>query len=223
MPSLSRSYAEMNTEQRRHWAEATLARMGASGTSASARQRSAESGIGEHRRANLSRMSPLPQNLPQNPKTPTAREQPRRASSSQVRRATPVSLSRDDVSRLGSVNSRTKSRLKGLGIDTVEDLIHHFPHRHDDFTDVRTISQVVPGETQTVKATIWEVSETGRGRMKNAQAILGDETGNIRVIWFNQGYLAKDAEAGYEHRHQRRSKGVSWARRVPVAGVRLHR
>ena len=94
------------------------------------------------------------------------------------------------------MNSRTKSRLNGLGINTLEDLIHHFPHRHDDFTDVRKISQVVPGETQTVKATIWEVSETGRGRVKNAQAILGDETGNIRVIWFNQGYLVRTLKPG---------------------------
>ncbi|MCY4577622.1 MAG: OB-fold nucleic acid binding domain-containing protein, partial [Chloroflexi bacterium] len=102
----------------------------------------------------------------------------------------------DDVTRLRGINSRTKSRLSNLGIETVEDLIFHFPHRHDDFTSVRKIAQVVPGETQTVIATVWEVSETGRGRSKNAQAVLGDETGNIRVVWFNQAYLTRTLKAG---------------------------
>ena len=100
------------------------------------------------------------------------------------------------MSKLGGVNARTKSRLGNLGIRTLEDLIYHFPHRHDDFTDVRKIAQVVPGETQTVIATIWEVSETGRGRSRNAQAVLGDDTGNIRVVWFNQAYLARTLRPG---------------------------
>ena len=43
---------------------------------------------------------------------------------------------------------------------------------------------------------MWEASETGRGRVKNAQAVLGDETGNIRAIWFNQGYLVRTLKPG---------------------------
>ena len=183
--NVSRSYAEMSAEQRRQWAEWTLARMGA-------REQASEV-MGRPSDGAPSSESTTPTVEPSKPKVSDGKGRARR--SSRKTDGTPAKLS-DDVSRLGSVNSRTKSRLNGLGINTVEDLIHHFPHRHDDFTDVRTISQVVPGETQTVKATIWEVSETGRGRMKNAQAILGDETGNIRVIWFNQGYLVRTLKPG---------------------------
>ncbi len=185
MASMSRSYAEMSTEHRRQWAEATLDRIGVK-EQASAVRRLPSDGA-------PSSGSTTPPVEPAKPKVSDGKGRARR--SSRKTDGAPVKLS-DDVSRLGSVNSRTKSRLNGLGINTVEDLIHHFPHRHDDFTDVRTISQVVPGETQTVKATIWEVSETGRGRMKNAQAILGDETGNIRVVWFNQGYLVRTLKPG---------------------------
>ncbi|MYE53686.1 MAG: ATP-dependent DNA helicase RecG [Chloroflexi bacterium] len=185
MTNVSRSYAEMSTGQRRQWAEAILDRIGVREQASDVRVRPSDGAP--------SNESTTPTVEPSKPKVSDGKGRARR--SSRKTDGAPVKLS-DDVSRLGSVNSRTKSRLNGLGINTVEDLIHHFPHRHDDFTDVRTIAQVVPGETQTVKATIWEVSETGRGRMKNAQAILGDETGNIRVIWFNQGYLVRTLKPG---------------------------
>lgn len=178
----SSSYSDMAAEQRRQWAEDTLARIEGESQAANSSSGTAP--------APSATTAPVPSKSKANG---SRKRQPRTAS----RKVddTPIKLS-NDVSRLGSVNSRTKSRLNTLGIKTVEDLIYHFPHRHDDFTDVRKISQVAPGETQTVIATIWEVSETGRGRMKNAQAILGDETGNIRVIWFNQAYLTRTLKQG---------------------------
>ena len=40
-------------------------------------------------------------------------------------------------------------------------------------------------------ALVWEVNEVKLGRtMRAAEAVVGDETGNIRVVWFNQPYLA---------------------------------
>ena len=194
------AYADMDAEQRRRWADDTLARIsvgervsgvGRQGTDVS-RQPSVSNP--QTRVGSPSGASPAPASAPASPKPPVSRKrQPRK--SSRKSDTTPIRLS-DDVSKLGSVNSRTKSRLNSLGLDTVEDLIYHFPHRHDDFTDVRKISQIVAGETQTLIATVWEVSETGRGRVKNAQATLGDETGNIRVIWFNQGYLVRTLKPG---------------------------
>jgi ATP-dependent DNA helicase RecG len=194
---LSHNYTEMDTEQRRRWAEAILARVGASPRASSETHPSVPSSENAPASPVADKVAHIPANSNAERRTSTQPKSKRSASVSRRRETdtAPIRLS-DDVARLGSVNSRTKSRLNGLGINSVDDLIHHFPHRHDDFTDVRKISQVVPGETQTVKATIWEVSETGRGRMKNAQAILGDETGNIRVIWFNQGYLVRTLKPG---------------------------
>lgn len=200
MTGLSRNYAEMNAEQRRQWAEATLARVGTSPRVSSETRPPVPSNETRPASAVADKVAPNPADSSAERQPAAQTSQPKSKRGGAVSRKSepntaPIRLS-DDVARLGSVNSRTKSRLNTLGINTVDDLIHHFPHRHDDFTDVRKISQVVPGETQTVKATIWEVSETGRGRMKNAQAILGDDTGNIRVIWFNQGYLVRTLKPG---------------------------
>ena len=196
------SYAAMNLNQRSRWIADTLTELGATGSSGTASP-DATSILAQGASNPAEPRHPL--NLPikrevatpesaqaeTSSNAPPKTSNPRKPSSAKPE----VRLS-DDVSRLSSVNSRTKARLNSLGIETVEDLIYHFPHRHDDFRDVRKIADLVPGETQTLKATVWEASETGRGRVKNAQAVLGDETGNIRVIWFNQGYLVRTLKPG---------------------------
>ena len=196
------SYAQMSTVDRSRWVEGIMQRIRSfepsltPHTSAPSNDRRGPSKRFDEpdRRATSEKTKPVQSN--------SDRTGSRQATVGRVAKNVPasnrkirISLS-DDVSKLRGVSSRTKARLSSIGVETVEDLIYHFPHRHDDFTDVRKISQVVPGETQTIVATIWEVSETGRGRSRNAQAVLGDETGNIRVVWFNQGYLAKTLTAG---------------------------
>ena len=195
-------YTDMSAEQRRRWAEDTLTRIGSEGSASPAppstsyvKEQTSRQPVAASGRS----PAPAPKSIaPDKPAQSKSRRAPPRKSSDgrkTLAKTTPVKLD-DDAAQLGNVNSRTKSRLKILGIETVEDLVFHFPHRHDDFTNIRTISQLVPGETQTVVAEIWEVSETGRGRVKNAQAVLGDQTGNIRVIWFNQAYLVKTLKPG---------------------------
>ena len=193
-------YADMSVAQRRRWAEDTLTRIGSEGSPAppstsSVKEQTLRQPVAASGRSPAPAPKSIGSDKPVQPKR--RRAPPRKASDGRKTAAkiTPVRLN-DDAAQLGNVNSRTKSRLKVLGIETVEDLVFHFPHRHDDFTSIRTISQLVPGETQTVVAEIWEVSETGRGRVKNAQAVLGDQTGNIRVIWFNQAYLVKTLKPG---------------------------
>ena len=185
------SYSDMSAEQRRQWAEDTLASIEGRAQSAISSQRSASTPSGA---ATTPSATAVPS--PFKSKANGDRKRQTQRASRKVD-TTHIKLS-DDVSRLGSVNSRTKSRLNNLGIKTIEGLIYHFPHRHDDFTDVRKIAQIVPGETQTLIATVWEASETeiGRSRRKSARAVLGDETGNITVTWFNQGYLARTLTPG---------------------------
>ena len=59
------------------------------------------------------------------------------------------------------------------------------------------VSELKPGEEQTVVVSVWEASETRQGqRRRSTQAVLGDETGNVRAIWFNQPYLASTFKPG---------------------------
>ena len=78
-----------------------------------------------------------------------------------------------------------------MGVKTVRDLLYFFPHRHLDYSRLKFISQLAEGEEQTIVANVWQAQETRPGGRRSAEAIVGDETGNIRAVWFNQPYLAK--------------------------------
>jgi ATP-dependent DNA helicase RecG len=96
------------------------------------------------------------------------------------------------ITALKGVSRATQSRFARLGVETVRDLLFHFPYRYNDFANIRPISQLVVGEEQTVLATVWSAAETTIGRhRKGTEAIVGDETGTLRVIWWGQRYIAR--------------------------------
>ena len=97
------------------------------------------------------------------------------------------------VDRLRGVDVKLSAKLRRLDVSTIRDLLYLFPRRHNDFTRVAKVCDLVPGEEQTIVGTVWEATETGlrRGKLKTTEAIVGDETGNVRIVWFGQPYLAK--------------------------------
>ena len=103
----------------------------------------------------------------------------------------------DGVTRLRWVTKQNVARLKHMGVEKVAGLVYHFPHRHNDFADIRKVSDLVLGEEQTVVVTVWEASETRHGpRRRSTHAVLTDDTGNVRATWFNQPYLARTFKPG---------------------------
>lgn len=94
------------------------------------------------------------------------------------------------VTALHGVGPAVASKLEKLGATTVRDLLYLFPRRHIDYSKTRHISDLAPGEEQTIIANVWQAGVTQFGRMKGVEAVVGDETGNIRVVWFNQPWIA---------------------------------
>jgi ATP-dependent DNA helicase RecG len=74
----------------------------------------------------------------------------------------------------------------------VRDLLYFFPRRYVDYSQKKAISELVEGEEQTIVGTIWQAKVVTLGNRQGTEAIIGDETGNIRAVWFNQPYLAKN-------------------------------
>ncbi len=103
------------------------------------------------------------------------------------------------VTKLRGVNERTAARLKRLDVATIRDLLYLFPRRHENFSNVVSIAEVVPGTECTVVATVWEsrvITQGPRGRRQDTEAVLGDDTGTLRCIWFGQRYLARTLPPG---------------------------
>lgn len=102
------------------------------------------------------------------------------------------------VSKLPRVNENRAKRLNRLGIKTVKDLLFYFPSRYDDFTNVKKIADLEAGETATVRGKIIKIKSvrTWKRKMNITEAVVGDESGSVRAVWFNQPYLADTLKQG---------------------------
>jgi len=89
------------------------------------------------------------------------------------------------------ISSSLATKFNKLGVKTVRDLLYFFPHRHLDYSQRKTISQLAEGSEETIVANVWQAQEIRLGGRRSTEAIVGDETGNVRVVWFNNPYLAK--------------------------------
>ncbi len=95
------------------------------------------------------------------------------------------------IIHLKGISTTLASKFHKLGITTIRDLLYFFPHRHIDYSYPKSISQLTIGKEQTIVANIWQAQEIRLGGRRSTEAIVGDDTGNIRVVWFNNPYLIK--------------------------------
>lgn len=100
------------------------------------------------------------------------------------------------VESLKGVGEAVAQKFSALGITTIGDLLLNVPRRYDDFSKVVAISAMKPGVV-TIKASIVSSSNRyARRGMHITEAIASDETGSVRLIWFNQSYRAQSLKKG---------------------------
>lgn len=102
------------------------------------------------------------------------------------------------IEKLPHVGPLYQKRLKKLGIKTASDLLFHFPHRYEDFSNIVPITKAEVGGPFCFQGKILEIRNlrTFRRRMTITQAVFGDDSGSIKVIWFNQPYLINTLKKG---------------------------
>src|SRR5712692_6075092 len=109
---------------------------------------------------------------------------------------TSLTLLSADVTAIPGVGPSVATKLRSLGIRTVRDLLFYFPRQHRDYSKLEKIANIPFGEVTTTLGLIWEVetTRTSGGRARTI-ATISDDTGKIRVSWFNQPYLQKQLSA----------------------------
>jgi ATP-dependent DNA helicase RecG len=86
-----------------------------------------------------------------------------------------------------------------MGIDTVEDLLHHYPRRYIDRSHVETIRDLHAGQYATVIATVRKVFKRQTRRHQTMVTVtLYDKTGLLDLTFFNQPWLASLYKEGQE-------------------------
>ena len=103
----------------------------------------------------------------------------------------PVSGVDSPITSIKGISNNLAAKFQKLGVRTIRDLLYYFPRRHLDFSQRKSISSLAEGKEETIVANVWEARLTGFGKRKHTEAIVGDDTGNIRVVWFNNPWVAK--------------------------------
>ncbi len=96
------------------------------------------------------------------------------------------------VSELRFVDTRRAEALARLGIETIGDLVHHYPTRYLDLMTASAIRDVPLGADATVLGTVRDVRvKRPRPRLTIIEVAVADETGVVVGVWFNQPYVAQ--------------------------------
>lgn len=102
------------------------------------------------------------------------------------------------LSKFPSIKSAMLARLKRLHIETVGDLLYHFPSRYEDYSEILAISDAIPNEKATFEGVIVsiETKKTWKKQMLLTEAVLEDETGQLTIVWFNQKHIGSVLKEG---------------------------
>jgi len=103
----------------------------------------------------------------------------------------------DSVQYLKGVGPKRALLLERLGIRTVGDALQFFPRKYVDRGNVVPIAQVVDGRDQAVRARIVDMRSPRWG--ERLEALIADDSGEMRVIWFHARFLAKALQTGAEY------------------------
>ncbi len=97
------------------------------------------------------------------------------------------------IEKLHRLNPLQKKALLKMGIRKASDLIRYFPVRYGEAAASKTIEFLEAGESATIfgKISNLETSKTFRSRMAISSATVEDTSGKVKLVWFNQPYIAK--------------------------------
>ncbi|MCL5410296.1 MAG: ATP-dependent DNA helicase RecG [Patescibacteria group bacterium] len=106
------------------------------------------------------------------------------------------------IQYLSGVGPKMATKLDRLGIEILSDLIFYYPRTYKDFSDITKISDIRYSnkEAISIKGTMLGIAnkKTSRRGFAVTEAVVEDGTGSLKVIWFNQPFLAKMLIPGRE-------------------------
>lgn len=100
----------------------------------------------------------------------------------------------DSIGELRGVGPVRYAQFQKIGLTSIEDLLNYFPSSYNDFSVITNISNIRPGLV-SVKAKLHSFSSKRlRRSLHITEAIAEDETGKIKVVWFNQPYRQQNTK-----------------------------
>jgi len=103
----------------------------------------------------------------------------------------------DSVQYLKGVGPQRAAALRRLGIETVDELLRHYPLRHEDRRQVIPVHELVHGVKQATCVTVRGKGDTERRRgLQITRVPVSDGYARAYLTWFNQPYMAERFKPG---------------------------
>jgi ATP-dependent DNA helicase RecG len=103
----------------------------------------------------------------------------------------------DSVQYLKGVGPKRAELLAKIGIRTIGDALQFFPRKYIDRGRVVPLAQVQLGREQAVRGRILDMRSPRWG--DRLEAMIQDDTGTLRIIWFHARFLVKSLQTGAEY------------------------
>ena len=101
------------------------------------------------------------------------------------------------VEKIRSIGRTKQAIFNNLGIYNLQALLTNYPRRWEDRSQVQKIANLRPGAFEQIKVVVAEaktIVTANRKRLLEIEAI--DESGSLKLIWFNQPYLSSKLRPG---------------------------
>lgn len=91
------------------------------------------------------------------------------------------------------IDALHQKALKRLHIATIEDLLYHLPARYEDISDIQSVANLEKGQEAIVYGKLSGLKSRKAWKSKKpiAEGYVEDGSAKIKIMWFNQPYLAK--------------------------------
>ncbi len=88
--------------------------------------------------------------------------------------------------------------LKKLGLITISDLLYHLPVRYENISDVQSVGSLEKNKEAIVYGQLsgLKTRKAWKSKMPIAEGYIEDGSAKMKVMWFNQPYLAKMYQDG---------------------------
>ncbi|MET0580041.1 MAG: ATP-dependent DNA helicase RecG, partial [Ilumatobacteraceae bacterium] len=103
------------------------------------------------------------------------------------------------VGRLKGVGERKEESLAAVGVHSVLDLLSTYPRRWVDRTNEARVRDLTPGTEALVIVSVTSVKRRQmRNRRTMVEAVVGDDTGRLHVVFFNQPWRERQLTPGLD-------------------------
>ena len=102
-------------------------------------------------------------------------------------------LSSDLLTTHFRIDEAHKKALARLGIATVENLLLHLPQRYEDISSIQAVSSLTKNNDAVVFGQLGGLNtrKSWKSRVPISEGWVEDGTARIKIMWFNQPYIAK--------------------------------